>query len=239
MEHNPGPKIQIYTDSKSVEGQFNAQMARSPKRALKMTKDSQFVLWDAIRYLYHKREHTSNVDWVKSHDKDKGNNYVDVLAGKHTNLNDRRLNTFSTPTDTSKMQSLKHIPYLRKTMIESTLRQTLKTNNKIKNQIQHIQTKTFQRLGVATPHKFLRIKERQIENKWNITHSLINGATKITSTFTTFGISDHRSYMIKAMHNLLPTQSIMKQRLPAVQGSSKINCTQYNCNNLQFLNCNN
>ena len=41
MEHNPVPKIQI---SKSVEGQFKAQMARSPKRALKLTKDSQFVL---------------------------------------------------------------------------------------------------------------------------------------------------------------------------------------------------
>jgi hypothetical protein len=180
-----------------------------------------------MAYLEKRRLYSTKITWIKAHDKDKGNNYVDTLAGKHTETNNNNLNIFRTPIDPTKLYSIKHIPYIEDVPIESTLRKTFQNNNGIKNLLEHVDTKTFKKLGLTTPFDEITDTTTKIINKWDITNQLIHGGTKTTSTFTTASISDNRTYRTKAFHNQLPTQNIMKQRMPNIYPDEKCRC----CNN--------
>jgi hypothetical protein len=77
----------------------------------------------------YRRLHATKITWTKAHDKDKDNNYVDILALKHTETNKYQLlNIFQIPIDPTE-RYLPNIPYIEDTIDESTLRKNISKNN--------------------------------------------------------------------------------------------------------------
>jgi ribonuclease HI len=238
VEQTPNKKVQIYTDSQSIVHEFEYQMNLTKKHVLKAIKSTQYVQWDNIRDLVDNRPLSVTVTWVKGHGKNKGNNHADKLAGAHMNKNLRTLYVFITPTDTSKMRIFKNIPFLKTTMIESKFRNTIKLNNHIKNSLEHTETPGFKKLGVTAPFVFGENAVATLENEWGITATLVHAGTKITSTHTTTNKSNKRTYVVKAFHNILPTQHIMKRRMPRLIRNHRCRCCNHSKeDNEHMWNC--
>jgi len=145
--------------------------------------------------------------WAKGHDTNKGNIRADILACRHGKDKDAHTNTFTTPQQMRDMSTLKTRAYMKKKLIEGTLKQTAS----IVNAIKYTMSKTFKSIEIQSP---LNDGQVGIENDWNETAKLINQGVKITYSFTTLAIASTRTYMTNAPRGLLPTLTILNRRAP-------------------------
>lgn len=212
FEDTPGAKGIIYLDNEGVTKKFIHEMYRSKKSILQMIRTDCFPIWDAIRALYRKRRRNFSVEWVKGHADNKGNNRADIIAGQHGQKRTRNTNKLNTPYRPEEMCIMKVVPMIRGTVLESDVRRTVKSIAIINNTIKYTSTKTF--LDLNLNNSLYSTHDDKMKNEWNDTMKLINQGTSINSTFTTRAISARRTFMIKAFHELLPTQSVMYERMP-------------------------
>jgi len=236
LKQNPATRVTIYLDNQGVVLAFPNEMQKSKRTIAKVQSTEYFPIWDAIRKLVNSRTGWVHLAWVKGHADNPGNIRADILANKHGVNSDALSNDFKTPARSELMETIKTVPYIEKRLVEGPIRQTMKQTAIVANAVKYTKSKTFKSIGVKSPFDNNSIG---IDNNWNITSKNINSGTKITSSFTTPKISSKRTNMIKVLHGIQPSLTILHRRAPLTYTSETcIRCNTELETNEHIYNCN-
>jgi ribonuclease HI len=196
-----GTTLRIKTDSQNVAHGFNINIMQGQRLTLRKRLRQKFWQeWSTLRDIMEERQITVTISWVKAHVGIDENEVADALAKKGLDLPPAALKRQSTA-------DFDRFPTIGGIILADDVRGAIAQVHKIRAGIEWQNTAEMLRLTKEVGHGRV---------DWQETFKGVHGGSGIRAGTTTMRDSHRRAYRVKALMGLLPTQSWLGRRQPAV-----------------------
>ena len=191
--------ILVRLDNLSIVQQYQPLVKQRTDTLPRKRQRSNFAgIWAVLHKVVQERPGSVEVDWVRGHGTDAGNNMADKLATTAA-----RAETVPWAVDLSMQQDINKFAYCHNIMIETDLRQQLKQQTTIRR---HQAWTAQRRTKRALPH--------QDDIEWRSTLSIVHNKRPVHTFFSSAQDTRNRTHRIKKLHGMLPTLNVMRARRP-------------------------
>ncbi|GJJ74732.1 hypothetical protein EMPS_07090 [Entomortierella parvispora] len=195
----PGQDILVRLDNEGVVTSYQDLVVdRHTTLPRKRQRATHAGLWAVLASVVAEREGRTEVEWVRGHSGDQGNETADAIATKAVEQD-----TTPWQADLSTQDDITFIASCHGQQLESDFRQFLKQQTTIRRH----QTWTAQ-------NRVKRAISDLDDVEWRSALSIIHAKRPVHTFFSSRGDTTRRTQHIKKLHGMLPTLTVMQARYP-------------------------
>ena len=195
----PEQDIVVQLDNQSVVQQYQQLVKRRLFTLPRKRQRSNYAgMWAALHQVVEERLGKVEVQWVRGHAENVGNNMADMVATSAV-----RADTAPWSVDLSMQQDITKVAYCQNTMVEMDLRQLLKQ-----------QTTIRRHQAWTTQRRTKRALQDLDDIEWRSTLSHVHSKRAVHTFFSSAQDTRNRTHGTKKLHGMLPTMNVIHARHP-------------------------